>query len=236
MTIRNAQFHNSGPKIVRATAFFPSVCLLLAMVALPAAATTISFDDIDASAGDIPLAGLNPYQGYNWTNFSAYTTVPGFPGFNNGIVSGPNAAYTAGDALGSPLISTITAATGAFNFISGSFGSGWYDGLNVTFNGLSNGTTAFTQTITLNTKGSQFFTFNFTGITELDIFSSPSASTSDPYGCGPSGCSQITLDDVTLTPAPTSPNMPEPMTFALAGIGILILALRRLRSTATKSV
>ena len=106
----------------------------------------------------------------------------------------------------------------------------------MTFTGLSNGTTAFTQTVTLNTTSPQFFTFNFTGITELDIFSTVSSSTSDPYGCGPSGCSQITLDDVTLTPAPTSSNMPEPMTFALAGIGILILAFRRLRSTATKSV
>ena len=60
MTIRNAQFHNPAPKIARATSFLPSVCLLLAMAALPAHATTISFDDIDASAGDIPLAGLNP--------------------------------------------------------------------------------------------------------------------------------------------------------------------------------
>jgi hypothetical protein len=64
------------------------------------AAATIGFDDIDATAGDVLLNGISLCQGYGWTNMSVYTNTPGFPGFNNGIVSSPNAAYTAGDALG----------------------------------------------------------------------------------------------------------------------------------------
>ena len=206
-------------------------CTLLA--ASPVSADTINFDDIDVLAGDVILAS---YQGYNWTNFSVYTNTPGFPGYNNGIVSAPNAAYTAGDALGSPIVSTVTSST-PFNFISGYFGSGWYDGLSVTVNGLYNGTQDFSQTVTINTKGPQLFTLNFTNINELDIYSTITASTTDPYGCGASGCSQVTLDDLTLTPGTTPPIFtPEPVSFLLAGIGLFTLAAyRRLKLSRTVS-
>lgn len=209
--------------------------LVLGMYAdLPAKASIINFDDIDATAGDVILGS---YQGYNWTNVSVYTNTPGFPGYNNGIASSPNAAYTAGDALGSPIVSTITAPT-PFNFISGYFGSGWYDGLSVTVNGLFNGTQDFSQTFTVDTEAPQFLTLDFTGINELDIFSTVSASTTDPYGCGPSGCSQVTLDDLTLTPGTASPpsSTPEPSTLILGTLGLLALAtLRRLKSSRTFS-
>lgn len=102
--------------------------LTLMCAALPAAAGVIGFDDIDASASDIALEGVSPYQGFAWGGFSAYTSVPGFPGFNNGIVSSLNGAYTAGDVLGAPLVSSITRASG-FDFTSLYLGSGWYDGL-----------------------------------------------------------------------------------------------------------
>ncbi len=128
----------------------------------------INFDDINASSSDVPLDGLGSYQGLNWTNFSASTSVPGFPGYNNGIVSSQNAAYTAGDAFGSPIVSSI-ARTNGFDFTSAWLGSGWYDGLNVTLNGLSNGSQEFTQTVTVNTEAPQLFTFDFMDITELDL-------------------------------------------------------------------
>jgi hypothetical protein len=204
--------------------------ILLFAQAGTAAADTIGFDDIDASAGDVILDNLNPYHGFNFTNFSVYTGVPGFPGYNNGIISGPNAAYTAGDALGSPIVSTITAAT-AFDFTSAYLGSGWYNGMGVTLIGLSGGTQVYDQSVTVNTAGAQLFTFNFTGITELDIYSTVSGATTDPYGCGPSGCSQITLDDMILTldavppPPPPSP-VPEPASVVLTALGILSAAAR----------
>jgi hypothetical protein len=201
---------------------------------LPAVASTVNFDNINASSGDVILGS---YQGYNWTNISVYSNTAGFPGYNNGIISAPNAAYTAGDALGSPIISTIT-STSPFNFISGDFGSGWYDGLSVTVNGLYNGTQDFSQTFTVDTETPQFLTLNFTNINELDIFSTITASTTDPYGCGASGCSQVTLDDLTLTPGTTPPptSTPEPMSFLLAGVGFSALAaLRRLKCSRTVS-
>ena len=216
--------------------YYNSLIFALAISAcaiLPAEASVINFDDIDASAGDVILDSISPYQGYNWANFSVYTSTPGFPGFNNGIVSAPNAAYTSGDTLGSPIVSMITAPT-PFSFISGYFGSGWYDGLSVTVNGLFNGTQDFTQTFTVNTEAPQFFTFNFTDINELDIFSTITAATTDPYGCGPSGCSQVTLDNLTLTPAPQS-STPEPAAFALAGIGMVALAATRRLKPSRKS-
>jgi hypothetical protein len=201
-----------------------AACLLFIAAAASGRAETINFDDIDATAGDVILGS---YQSYTWTNFSAYTGTPGFPGFNAGVVSGPNAAYAAGDALGATIVSKIT-SPGDFNFQSAYLGSGWYDGLSVTLIGLLNGTQEFTQTVTVDTTGAKLFSFNFTGINELDIISTVSASTTDPYSCGPSGCSQVTLDDLTLTPASGSlPVTPEPISFLLAGLGLCIFAVAR---------
>jgi hypothetical protein len=208
--------------------------MLTILASAPAAAGAINFDDIDASGGDVILDALSPYHGFTWTNFSVYTSTPGFTGFNNGIVSTPNAAYTAGDALGSPIVSSITGAS-PFNFVSAYLGSGWYDELDVTLNGLHNGTQEFSRTITVNTQGARLFTFNFTGINELDIFSNTTGSTTDPFGCGASGCSQVTLDDLTITPARVS-GVPEPSAFVILVPAFLILAVfRRLHEVSRRS-
>jgi hypothetical protein len=98
-------------------------------------ADILNFDDINASLRDVPLDGLSPYQGLNRANATAYTSVPGFPGFNNGIVFLTSAAYTAADAFGSSIISAITRASG-FAFTSAYIGSGRHDGLSVTLNGM----------------------------------------------------------------------------------------------------
>jgi hypothetical protein len=214
-------------KIRKALPLLVCVCALSIISASAASGATINFDDLNATAGDIVLANLNPYQGFNWMNFSVYTSTPGFPGFNNGIISAPNAAYTTGDVLGSPIVSTIT-ATGDFDFVGASVGSGWYDGLSVTVNGLLNGTQAFSRTVMVNTQGAKLFTFNFDDINEVDIFSTITASTTDPYGCGPAGCSQVTLDNLTFTPSSGPPPVPEPATLPLSVLGVLALAgLRR---------
>jgi hypothetical protein len=101
-----------------------------------------------------------------------------------------------------------------------------------------NGTLQYTQTVTVNTSGAQFFALNFTGINELDIFSSPTSSTTDPFGCGPSGCSQVTLDDLIFNAAsgPPPPPVPEPASFLLAFLGLsAAAAFRRLKSSRASS-
>ena len=114
-------------------AFLRWLCVLVCAIcsAAPAFAAVVGFDDLNATAGDIVLDTMNPYQGFTWMNFTVYTTTPGFPGFNNGIVSSPNASFAGGDILGAPVVSTIRSPT-PFDFTSASLGSGWYDGLSVT--------------------------------------------------------------------------------------------------------
>jgi hypothetical protein len=70
----------------------PFFLLAIVLAAIPAFAAVVNFDDLDASARDVSLDAISPYQGFTWTNFFAYTSAPGFPGFNNGILSPPNAA------------------------------------------------------------------------------------------------------------------------------------------------
>ena len=211
--------------------FLSALVALMTIVIFPdgrAAASVVNFDDIDASAGDVILDSLSPYQGFDWANFSAYTNTPDFTGFNNGIVSSPNAAYTSGDSLGSPIVSTIS-STSAFDFVSAYLGAGWYDGLDVTVEGFDGATKDFSKTVTVDTSGAQLFSFNFDGIDELKIFSTVTGTTTDAYGCGASGCSQVTLDDLTFTPSsgPPPPAVPEPSMAGIAGLGFLALAAFR---------
>lgn len=195
-----------------------SLCLCLSLT--PSLfADTIGFDTIDASAGDVILT---TYQGYNFTNFSAYTAVPGFPGFNNGIVSGPNAAYSSDNG-------SITSTT--FDFTGASFGSGYYDNLSLTIQGLHGGVVYDSQTITVSTTGAQAFTFAFTGIDTLRFITGTTASTTDPYYCGSVGCSFFTIDDAMLTPDITPPPpppppttvTPEPSSLILLALGLLAM-------------
>ena len=198
-----------------------SATLLLSFA--PLSAAVIGFDDLNASAGDIVLDAFDSYQGFIWKNISVYTSTPGFPGFNNGVISSPNAAYTAGFSS-----SSVIASTDPFDFISAYLGAGWYDGLSVTVTGFFNGSQRFSQTVTVNTTGAQLFTFNFTSINQVDFTSASVSSTTDPYGCGSSGCSQITLDDLTLLPSTPPIDTPEPATVAIVGFGgVALLAILR---------
>lgn len=205
---------------------FRACCIGLFFIAstLPNSASTLNFDDIDASAGDVILTS---YQSYTITNFSAYTSVPGFSGFNNGIFSSPNAAYSSG--LGS-----ISSGT-TFDFTGAELGSGYYDNLQLTIEGLLGGTVYYDQTVTVSTTGAQPFSFNFKGIDKVLFTTSTTASTTDPYYCGAVGCSYFTIDDAVLTPdlgpppAPPPPpppppsTIPEPPAWTLLALGLLAM-------------
>src|SRR6185437_15458024 len=117
----------------------------------------VNFDDIDASAGDVSLDALSPYQGFSWTNFFAYTNIPGFPGFNNGIVSTPNAAYSGGEIFGAttmPIVGSVDASS-PFDFVGAYVGSGYYDDMSLTVQGLLGGSLIYTRTLIVDTTGAQ---------------------------------------------------------------------------------
>jgi hypothetical protein len=218
------------------TVFAAAAALVAAMATSPASALTVGFDDIDASAGDVPLEQLNPYQGFTWSGFSAYTATPGFIGFNNGIVSAANAAYGGADGpTGLPAVDTIS-STQLFDFSSAFVGAGYYDNLSVTFQGLRNGAVVYSQSVLANASAAANFTsFNFSGIDALSIFSTPTGATSDPFTCGTSNCGYFTLDDLVFQldgkPGPVPPStIPEPHGLPLAGlIALAAVSMRRRR-------
>jgi hypothetical protein len=205
------------------------MCVLLCGAAVPAFGGTINFDDVNAAAGDVVLNGLNPYHGFTWTNFSVYTTTPGFPGFNNGIVSPANAAYSGGEVFGAtvtPVVGEIQSAS-PFNFVSAYVGAGYYDNLSLTVQGLLGGSLLFTRTVTVNTTGAQLTSFGFTGINELDFFASKTPQTTDPFLCGDFNCTQFTLDDLTFAPASTP--VPLPSSFGLLALALALVAAQGTR-------
>jgi hypothetical protein len=215
------------------------VCLIAGWslnVACATAATIVNFDNLDASSGDVVLGS---YNGFIWGNLSAYTNTPGFPGYNNGIVSGPNAAYSGGQVFTTsvmPITGTISSST-PFDFISSYLAAGNYDNLNVTVEGLRNGTMLFTKTVTVSTSGAQLVDFGFDGINEIELFASATAATSDPYGCGPFNCTQFTVDNLTFAPYSATP---EPSTSFLFGMGsasaFLLLRRRMIWARLTRSL
>jgi hypothetical protein len=199
-----------------------------------ASAIAITFDDVDASAGDVTLGS---YQGLTWTNFLAYTSLDGFPGFNNGIVSPLNAAYSGGEIFGAPFTPIVGSVSSAdpFNFESAHLGAGYYDNLQVLVQGSLGGSILYSQSIVVSTTGAAFFDFAFNNIDTLIFSALAGPDTSDPFQCGGFNCTHFTLDDLTLTAATAPPpvTVPEPGSLALFGIGLAAALIRRFKPFAS---
>jgi hypothetical protein len=197
-------------------------------LAAPVLPVVVNFDDdIDASV-DIPVPdGLG---GFVWTELLVYTETPGFPGFNNGISSGPNAAYGgySGVLGGAPGVEASISSPEPFDFVSAVFGAGYYDDLLIEVTGLRNGIPVVAQQFVIEASFPQDVAFiGFQSIDTLKIVSRTTVSTTDPFGCGDVNCTHFTIDDLSFAP-PTTP-VPVPPAFWLLGsaVGLLGWRLRR---------
>ena len=204
------------------------VCALLGLIGT-AQGATIDFDDLAETFDD---ALPSPYAGFGWENFRYYSfdANTGFPEWQAGIASEPNAAYSGGELFENggevPYVGTISRAT-PFDFVSATFGSLLYGTMDLIVEGYLGNTLKFSQTLAVDNTGADLFMLNFTNIDRVRIFGSDNPN--DP--CGTSNCSLFAIDDFTWQQATTVPtNVPEPSTLALLGAGVLVgLGQRRVR-------
>lgn len=192
-------------------------------------AAVISFDDLDTSAGDLDLRNQVTYQGLAWANFFAYTSTPGFDGFNNGIVSQDNASYSGGESFGStgvePTVGSLR-IQGDLDLLSAYVGAGYYDGLKVIATGLRAGAQLFSKEFIVNTSAPQLVSFQFLGVDEVLFMAQPGSAT-DPFACGTFNCTQFTIDDLEVTLRPASTSIPEPSGLLLVAAATAALIRQR---------
>ncbi|WP_051228956.1 PEP-CTERM sorting domain-containing protein [Paludibacterium yongneupense] len=181
------------------------VLLVSPLLAAPAFAAThlqtITFDDLTSNT-DTPIA--SGYAGLNWSNFYALDSqTAGYigTGYDSGTMSGNNVAYN-----GYGLPASFSAITGQLNFFGAYLTSAWLANDSVEVLGLRAGSTVFDQTVAITQKAT-LFQFNFDGVDTVKFVSSNG--------------SQIAFDNVQVSP------VPEPETYALVGLGLVGLLLRR---------
>jgi hypothetical protein len=131
------------------------------LLASNAFATLINFDDITIPDSQ-HTAISNGYQGLNWNNLNALLSSSySGNGYRNGLVSSPNVAF---NPYGNPAsISSLS----NFNLASGYFTAAFTPGLQITVNGLNNGTQIYTKTFSVTPTGPTLTYFNWSGINEL---------------------------------------------------------------------
>ena len=136
----------------------------LVLVATPAfgQTETINFDDLVGSHLPVP----NGYEGLQYSNFHYGDGATLGGGYATGTVSSPNVAF---DAFGNP--ANFSRAT-PFTFNSVYLTAAFTDGLMVEVQGLRGGTLVFDQTVTLSLTTPTLFTFDYTGVTEVNFIAS----------------------------------------------------------------
>ena len=159
------------PKIVLSSATALALLAGMGFLIQPAAATTITFDDLtDVSGGFGGTPIPNGYQGLNWTNWNVLNTTDftanvGANGAQAGTVSPPNVAY---DVFGDLAIFS----NNPFTFNSVDMTAIWRDNLQVTVTGKLGGVTQFSTTLTLSATAPALETFNWANIDEVDVLPS----------------------------------------------------------------
>jgi hypothetical protein len=188
-----------------------------------ARAATIDFDDLPETFDD---ALPSPYAGFDWADFRyfSFDANAGFPAWQAGIASQPNAAYSGGELVDgngveTQIVGVISRAT-PFDFVSATFATPWYSSMNLTVEGYLGGVLKFSQTVATDNDGADLFAFNWTNIDSVKMFGSDGIG--DPCTFN---CSQLIVDDFSWQRA-TLP-VPEPLTLALFGLGLLAVLRHR---------
>ncbi|MBV8971292.1 MAG: PEPxxWA-CTERM sorting domain-containing protein [Sphingomonadaceae bacterium] len=189
-----------------------------ALVAMPAQAITLNFDDLS------PGEAFASYAGFSFTNFyalDARTFVPS--GYANGVISRENVAYN-----GNGYSAVIASAT-AFSLTSADLTAAWNDGLTVNVIGSLKGAIAYTQNFILDTTGPLLAVFNHAAVDRVQIVSFGGVH-HDGYDSGYG--TQLAIDDLTLDRVGgvhSDTTIPEPASWALLTVGFALVGagLRR---------
>ena len=193
-------------------------------VAMPAAAVTITFDDVPDAAGQESQIDT-VYDGFTFDSFYRLD-VTSFPmsGYQNAVVSGTNVGFN-GDGRRAVAVSAAT----PFSLTSGYFTAAWNDGLTVDVTGKLGGATVFTQSFTVDTSHASFELLDPALIDTVQFTSSGGVHHDGwNYGLG----TQFALDDLTInggSSGGTGNTGPEPDVglMMIAGFGLVGAALRR---------
>jgi hypothetical protein len=197
------------------TIFLLTILIVIIVLASVGAASAqneiITFDDLSFSGVDEPIP--SGYGGLQWSNFSVLnTTQIGYvSGYIYGMVSPNNVAFNGGGGPASLI------GNGVFDLNSAYLTGAWDDGLHVEVQGFVGTTLIYDNTYIVNSESPTLIDFNYVGVDQVDFFTS--GGTSEGYG---GGGGEIVMDNLSIT------IVPEPSTFALAGLAAIVLALRRL--------
>ena len=140
--------------------------VLLAIAAMPAFATTITFDDLGSAMAPIP----NGYNGLNWDNFWTLDIVyerqyTGPSGYDAAVISPNNVAF---NGFGNPALVSDTLV----DLNSAYLTAAWNDNLSVTVIGSFLGNTLYDNTYLLSATTPTLINFNYLGVDSVQFISS----------------------------------------------------------------
>lgn len=181
--------------------------LALSCASVYAMATTITFDDLPSTIGELAIA--NGYAGFNWDQFYVLDGIQFGAGYANGVVSPSNVAYN-----GYERPASFSSAT-AFTLNSLYITKAWNVG-NTHIEGYSGASLLYSVDVSSTTTAPTFVSLNWGGLTSVKFTTSGVGQT------------HSAIDNITINA------VPEPETYAmmLAGLGILGFAARRKRTAA----
>jgi len=198
-------------KLISKNLAMAGATLLLSTFAMPASAVVIDFDDITLPG----CCTFDPsYQGFTWDGASgAQSWVIAEESAN---IFGGTEAHSGANFAWSNGASDLSLSNGVFDLNSLWARSGGLD-FTATAHGLFGGFEIFTQDFHV-TQTYEEFTFNFS---EIDTFTITNQATN------------ILIDDICINDASCSAgSVPEPATYAMLGLGLLALGLRRRKQQA----